>query len=244
MDWKFAFSETEKWGWYLDTGDVDGDGTDEVIVTKRNGGNSSAAVLSYDTTAKDVVELFTYNVYGESSTGGMHVEVGDVDGDNKEEVVHVPVVGAANVQVFGTNSGNTKMAKEAGGFALQETFTAGSTIEVGDVTGDGNSDVIVYPGPGGGPNLRVYTATNGKITLHSWLMTYDAGVRDGGTAVALDMNEDGDKEVVVVPVGERPVNTRIYDFTTAALDSSNKPDLVDWFWAFPESWRIHANISW
>src|SRR5205823_3852648 len=60
--------------------------------------------------------------------------------------------GSPTVRVFNAATG----AQLAEIMAYPPSFTGGVRVAVGDVNGDGIPDIITVPGPGGGPNVRVF----------------------------------------------------------------------------------------
>lgn len=105
------------------------------------------------------------------------------------------VVGAAPgqaplVQVFNVD-GSLRFSL----MAFDPAFTGGVTTAVGDVNGDGVSDIIAAAGPGGGPNITAFSGTDGS-RLFSFFAFDPRFV--GGTNVAIgDVNGDGVGDLVV-----------------------------------------------
>ncbi|MFN4260382.1 MAG: S8 family serine peptidase [Gemmataceae bacterium] len=63
--------------------------------------------------------------------------------------------GGPHVRVFDSATG----ALIGSFFAYNPAFTGGVRVAVGDVTGDGQPEIITAPGPGGGPHIRIFTPT-------------------------------------------------------------------------------------
>jgi hypothetical protein len=57
-------------------------------------------------------------------------------------------------------------------------------VAVGDVNGDGRADIITAPGPGGGPDVRVFDGTSAALLSES--LPYDAAF-SGGVFVATNV---------------------------------------------------------
>lgn len=81
-------------------------------------------------------------------------------------------------------------------FAYDKGFRGGVNVAMGDVDGDGADDIVTVPGPGGGPQVRVFD-TEGNLKRQ--FFAYDASFR-GGLRIALgDMNGNGASDLVVTP---------------------------------------------
>jgi hypothetical protein len=73
-------------------------------------------------------------------------------------------------------------------------FTGGVRVAVGDVTGDGQSDVVVGAGPGGGPAVQVYDGPTGRLVRN--FFAYDPGFRGGVTVAVGLFNSDQAADIV------------------------------------------------
>jgi hypothetical protein len=75
-----------------------------------------------------------------------------------------------------------------------ENFTGAVRVAVGDVTGDGKSDVVAAAGQGGGPVVSVYDGQTGQLVRT--FFAYDPGF-DGGVTVAVgNLNTDRFADII------------------------------------------------
>src|SRR5207247_2718114 len=65
----------------------------------------------------------------------------------------------------------------------------------GDVTGDGVPDVVTAPGPGGGPDLRVFDGATGALVRQ--FFAYDPNFTGGCYIAVGDVNHDGRADIIV-----------------------------------------------
>ena len=80
--------------------------------------------------------------------------------------------------------------------AFPASFTGGVRVAVGDVTGGGVPDIIVAAGPGGGPQVEVFSGTDGALVAS--FFAFDPGFRDGISSVAAAaLDGSGTADVVV-----------------------------------------------
>jgi hypothetical protein len=85
-------------------------------------------------------------------------------------------------------------------FAYAPAFTGGVRVALGDVNGDGSTDVITGAGSNGGPQVNVFNVDNitGAVSLQTSFFAFDEPFFAGGVYVATgDTNADGFDDVVV-----------------------------------------------
>lgn len=78
----FAFDEKSRYGVNVTTGDVDGDGIDEIIAAQ--GGNSTPLVKIFDNKGNIINEFYAYN---KNLNSGLSIQGVDVDNDGIDEVL-------------------------------------------------------------------------------------------------------------------------------------------------------------
>jgi hypothetical protein len=112
-------------------------------------------------------------------------------------------------------------------YAYATAFRGGVRVAVGDVNGDGISDVIVAAGPGGSPHVRVLDGLTG-VQLPGAIGSFDAYAHafTGGVYVAAaDVNNDGFADVITgagpgggpdVSVFDGRTGQRLYEFYAQA----------------------------
>lgn len=87
---------------------------------------------------------------------------------------------------------NGKLQKEF--LAYEPAFRGGISVSVGDLGGDGYSEVIVAPGAGRANEVRVFRTSGSLITK---FYPFGATYRDGVNVSTGDVNNDGAAEIVV-----------------------------------------------
>jgi hypothetical protein len=197
-------------------GDVDGDGTDEVVTGPGPGGGPNVKVWK-----KDGTLLSSFMAYDPKFLGGIKVAAGDVTGDGKAEVIVGPGAGGGpNVKVF-TSAG--VLLKSF--MAYDPNFTGGIDVASADVTGTASAEIITAAGPGGGPHVRVF---DGAATGLSSFMAYDPAYHGGVRVSAGNVNTGTAKSEILVGPASPPggPHLRLLDSNGTSIKEGN----------FLESW--------
>ena len=172
---------------HVAAGDVNEDGSMEILVGEGEGGSSWVKVF---TLAEG--ELFKHKVFGAgNSKGEVNVASGDVDGDGFDEII------------CGHGDGGVSWVKvyELNGSVIfsRRVFGGGNThgevhVASGDVDGDGFDEIICGHGDGGSSWVNVYEL-NGSVIFSG--RVFGTGNTHGEVHVASgDVDGDGVDEIV------------------------------------------------
>ena len=196
----FAFDKEEyRAGISVAGGDIDGDGTFEIIVGAGPGQPPIVRVFN-----QNGLLLTEWLAYGQGFRGGIRVAVGDIDGDGKDEIVTgAGPGGGPHIRVF---DGQGHFLFHF--FAYDEDFRGGVNIALGDLDIDGKDEIITGAGPGGGPHIRVFDG-QGQLRFHffSYLETFRGGIE----VAAGDVDGDGKANIIVGIASEASPYIRVYD---------------------------------
>lgn len=122
---------------------------------------------------------------------GVHVAVGNVDGHRGKEIVVAPAVnGGPHVRILN----NQCELIDTGFFAFDSSSRFGLNVTVGNVSGTSKEEIIVAPGPGGGPQVRIFRE-DGKL-LNGGFFAFDSSDRLGVHLSTSDITGDGLVEII------------------------------------------------
>src|SRR5262249_33539975 len=116
----------------------------------------------------------SFMAYCPSFTGGVYVAAGDLNGDGWADIVTgAGAGGGPHVEVFSGQDGTLVLSF----LAFAPGFTGGARVGTVDVNGDGRADIIAGAGPGGGPEVRVFSGAGGAVLWE--FFAYDPGFLGG-----------------------------------------------------------------
>jgi FG-GAP-like repeat len=168
------------------TGDVNGDGIDDIITSAGPGGGP--IVVVYDgITLAPIRAFFAYDIHYK---GGVQVAAGDVTGDGKADII---TAAGPIVEVFNGATGALVRS-----FAVYPpSLKVGVNIAAGDVDGDGRADIITGVSGNAPSQVLVFSGRTGAI-IRSFF-AYDLRYRAGVNVAAGDINGDGRAEIITAP---------------------------------------------
>jgi hypothetical protein len=155
-----AFEPSFLGGVSLAVGDLDGDGTAEIVTGAGVGGAPRVRVVGYNGNPDPFQAVTTradFFGYEPTFRGGVNVAVGDTTADGSADIVlGTGFGGGPRVRIL---DGQT-YAPLQDFFAYEPTFRGGVLVGAGQFDVDGKADVVTGPGFGGGPRVRVFRGTD------------------------------------------------------------------------------------
>jgi hypothetical protein len=172
----FVFVAPTSGSYFVAVGETGGDGTGTyrlMVATLRAPTRIAAAAGSAGGPHVRVfdgdsgVEVLGFFAYDPGFLGGVRVAVGDVNGDGVPDVVTATGPGGGpHVKVFDGRTGAILPGPIGSFFAFDPGFTGGVFVATADVNCDGKADILVAPGPGGGPHVQIIDAATGAPLPH------------------------------------------------------------------------------
>lgn len=222
-----AFEASFKGGVRAVMADVDGNGDMEVVAAAGRGRVGEIRVF---TTAGTELTQYRTLPFGAGWKGGVNLAVGDVDGDDRADIVAAMASGAGEVRVFlSVNAADPipdvpyrtirPFASTFGGgasvtLADMGTFANGTVIDAGKQ--DGKAEVIIGNGASIAPVVRVYDLSSTVPTVIDTIRPLTAASKGGITVTAVRVNADSIPDIIVSEGRSNRPTTEVYDGRVAA----------------------------
>jgi subtilisin family serine protease len=221
----FAYDENFCGGVNVASGDIDGDGLDEIVTGAGFGGGPHIRIFS--NTGELEGQFFAYD---ENFRGGVNVASGDIDGDGLDEIV----TGAG----FGGGP-QVRMFNERGNiisqfFAYDENFRGGVNVATAMLEGGARGSkekIVTSPGKGGGPHIKIF---DNRTQLLSHFFSYKKTFNGGVKISTSDVNYDGIDDIITGAGPTGAPHVRIFDKNGIILNS---------FYTFQKDFDGGLNIS-
>ncbi|MGH9371975.1 MAG: FG-GAP repeat protein [Vicinamibacterales bacterium] len=184
------------------TGDIDGDGLDEVVIGLGRGGYGYLAVL--DDAAHGYALLKWLQVPGQYTdlNGEIWPALGDVDGDGRDEIVAGRGQGSLGFFVIFQDplAANGTVVSRQVGWPAYNSARGETRPAVMNIDGGSASEIVMGLGPGGAGWLELFDGAESNYSRLRWLRsTYSIYNAENGETfpAAGDLDEDGYDELVV-----------------------------------------------
>lgn len=196
-----AYDKKFKGGVALAVGDVDGDGSSEIVTAPQAGGGPHVRIFNSDGVLK-----YEFFAYPNNVQTGLNLAVGDLDQDGRAEIVVAPQVGGGpHVKVF-KYDGELKSQF----FAYNDKFRGGVNLSIGDINNDGLGDIVTAPVSNSDPQLKVFSNTG--LLLYSWL-AYDKKLVRGMQVAVGDIDNDKWVDIITTPAKGYQPQVKVFDFS-------------------------------
>lgn len=169
-----------------------------LMVAPQSADGSAVRVLRYSGT-----EVMKFDAYAARFKYGVRLAHGDLGGDGHDEIITAPGPGTTSeVKIFGSDG-----TPVSSFMAYDKAFRGGVNVAVGNLDGNGLGKIITAPGPGGGPQIKIFNS-EGKLVSSFW--AYDKAFRGGVNVAAGDIDGDGKDEIIVAPGAGRENRVRVF----------------------------------
>lgn len=156
----FAYDPKLRDGIRVSSGDVDGDGTDEIITVPGKG--SGPQVKAFELNGTITQSFFAFD---SKYRDGVDIASGDIQGDTTEEIVASPGPGGGpHIKIFEDG------VLIKGFTAYDSTFRGGVNVAVGNVRESTPlEEIVTIPNVAGGPQIKLFSGT-GSLLQSGWLL--------------------------------------------------------------------------
>ena len=204
------------------TGDLGGDGVEEIIVGANPGGAPSIQVFRQDGSL-----IRSFLAYSANFRGGINVAVGDVNGDGIAEIITAPAKsGGPRIRIF------NQYGEESGFFtAYENDFRGGVSIYSADVDGILGDEIITGRQSDGNSEIKIFT--NGRDLIKKF-HAYSKKFKGGVNVSAADLDGNGISEIVTAPASGGGPQVRIFSSSGTLLYSN---------FIYDKNFRGEVNLS-
>jgi hypothetical protein len=138
-------------------GDFTGDGRSDIATGAGPGGGPHVRIFDANNGNSIFKEFFAYDP---GFRGGVYVGAGDLNGDNRADIVTGAGMGGGP-HVIARDGQSLNIITQF--FAYEAAFLGGVRVAVADWNNDGLMDILTGAGPGGGPHFRAVSRTGTQL---------------------------------------------------------------------------------
>jgi len=214
-------------GAFVTAGDVNGNGTNDLVVSEDAGGQPLVQV--YQVSSNQLKLVTSFLAFGSSMNSGVRIAMGDITRNGIDDLVVGAGPGSAPwVEIYNGASlakGQAVLLTPAF-LAFPSTVTAGLNVAVGDLNKDGYADLIVSQDAGGSSLVEVWsgaTIAANLTTPISSLPTYVAFYANGALNTGLRVSTrvvNGVTELVTAPASGSLDWMRVLSVTSTSVTAN------------------------
>ncbi len=189
---------------------------------KNNSFNNGDFVRVFDEDGRQVRSGFF--AYLENYPANSQILISDINSDGQEEIL---VNTGGIISIYKNGNKISEFQPYDGKFRGEISFS------VADLNGDGNKAIITGAGQGGGPHVRIFDI-NGKL-LTGGFFAYDENFRGGVSVAVMDLNANGNKEIITAAGPGGGPHIRVFD--------KDGVPLIGGFFAYEENERYGVSLT-
>jgi gliding motility-associated-like protein len=203
-------------------GDLDGDGKPDLAVA--NSGSNTVSVLRNTSTSGSIT--FASKVDFTTGTTPNSVAIGDIDGNGKSELAVINA-GSASISVLRNTSTSGTIS-----FATKVDFQTGSQnpvgVAIGDLDGDGKSDIVVANNSGNKISIFLNASSSGvAFTATSFVAQPILTTLLGPTSIAIgDLDGDGKPDLAVTNSSVNSISVWRNISTSGSISFATRADFL------------------
>ncbi|MFA6271980.1 MAG: hypothetical protein WC693_02610 [Patescibacteria group bacterium] len=226
-DWFFAYSEDFHGGVTVHSGDVDGDGKDELIIGSVQG---AAPIKIYDWNGVNFDLKNEFMPFSNDFTDGVRIKIGNVSkqiNQENEEIIITPNYSAnPEIKIYSWDGDQFRIVDQFMAYGDNSSIhlNSGVDMQLGNVAGDGKLEIVTFPLQENIVPLRVWQE-GGDAPLHlnfrpiAQKTIYEMGSQ--GISVGLrnlqpdrfpELDGDGHDEIIVASKGGVSPIVQLYRF--------------------------------
>lgn len=177
----------------ITTGDLDGDGKNEIIVTNR-GQNTVAIYHNTSTSGTIDGNSFTLGAHYDTENWPWSVDVSDLDGDGDLEIAVVNGL-TSSVSIYKNTASSGSIEANSFSAPLHLAIKGGGyDIDIGDLSGDGIPDIATANWGYSSASILKNTSTNGSLTFATHI---DLTVSHPFSVSIADLDGDGKSDLAL-----------------------------------------------
>jgi len=179
----FAYDTSFTGGVRTAIGDVNGDGTPDLITAAGPGGGPHVVIWTITPGVPYATVQSGFFAFEPGFTGGITLATGNINGDSSSSgnslddiIVGAGAGGGPRVKAFAGNASFAAINNQSqlvDFFAYAPEFNLGVNVAAGDRTSDGNDEIITGAAQGGGPHVQVWQISNGTANSIQSFFAFD-----------------------------------------------------------------------